>query len=498
MQQVHLRINDAATGKPTPVRLRVTDAQGRYHAPFGRLTRFATGVNEEVGANVLLGGQAWAYIDGACEINLPPGLLHISAAKGPEYRPLEADVQLVPGKLSLRFEIERWSNIRAEGWQPGDARAHFISPHAALLEAQAEDLSVVHLLARMTEVRDFQGNIHAAIPNLLAFSGQTSCLKTPDCEVAVNTENDHPELGSLGLLNCHRVVYPLTFGGGDFADDWTLSDWCGQCHRRNGLVVWTRTGHETPHCRHGEPLADLLLGEIDAFEIDRLDGSPHDPLRLWYDLLRVGCRVPLAGGSGKDRNTVALGSMRTYVHVAPEQSWIEGLRAGRSFVSNGPLLSFHVNEQLPGSTIQMSAGSKVRVQAAARSWLPFDRLEVFCNGEVVESATATATPAGAAVELELPISEPCWLAARCTGSAHDDPVNQRAFAHTSPVYVDVPGKPLARHDATAQRLSREIDRMIAWRESQPGCVPDRDRLIGVLRQARDVLSLKSPAPPTRP
>ena len=43
LQQVHLRINDAATGQPTPVRLGITDADGTHYASSGRLTEFARG-----------------------------------------------------------------------------------------------------------------------------------------------------------------------------------------------------------------------------------------------------------------------------------------------------------------------------------------------------------------------------------------------------------------------------------------------------------------------
>ena len=102
MQQVHLRINDAATGKPTPVRLRITDADGTYYAPYGRLAEFATGVNQDVGGNVQIGAKKWAYIDGACEILLPPGPLHIEIAKGPEYKPIDETITLIAGKMALR------------------------------------------------------------------------------------------------------------------------------------------------------------------------------------------------------------------------------------------------------------------------------------------------------------------------------------------------------------------------------------------------------------
>jgi len=152
---------------------------------------------------------------------LPPGPLHFSITKGPEYRPIEADVELSAGKLSLRFQIERWTDLRKEGWHSGDTRVHFISPHAALLEAQAEDVAVVQLLARPTQVKDSFGQLQPALANLLAFSGQAPCLQAPGHIVVVNTENFHVDLGSLGLLHCHRVVYPLTFGGPAGEDDWT-------------------------------------------------------------------------------------------------------------------------------------------------------------------------------------------------------------------------------------------------------------------------------------
>src|SRR5436189_5179907 len=116
LQQVHLRITDAATGQPTPVRLRITDPVGNYYAPFGRLTDFAIGVNQDVGGNVLIGAKKWAYIDGTCEILLPPGQLHIEITKGPEYKPIDEDITLLAGKMSLRFTIERWSDVRKDGW----------------------------------------------------------------------------------------------------------------------------------------------------------------------------------------------------------------------------------------------------------------------------------------------------------------------------------------------------------------------------------------------
>src|SRR5207247_44430 len=160
--------------------------------------------NQDVGGNVQIGAKKWAYIDGACEILLPPGTLHIEITKGPEFKPIDEDIQLLAGKLALRFTIERWSDVRKQGWYSGDTRVHFLSPDAALLEAQAEDVAVVNLLATETTIKDAFGKLQLAIPNIVAFSGQTFAREADGCGVAVNTFNRHRELGSLALLHCHR------------------------------------------------------------------------------------------------------------------------------------------------------------------------------------------------------------------------------------------------------------------------------------------------------
>jgi hypothetical protein len=497
MHTVHVRVNDAATGQPTPCRVRFTDAEGRYYAPLGRLTEFATGRNQDVGGNVRLGTKAYAYIDGTCEIRLPAGVIHVEIHKGPEFTPQRQDVTLGPGKLALRFALGRWANLRQERWYSGDVRCHFLTPHAALLEAAAEDVAVVNLLAQECQVPGPYGRDFPAIPNLLAFSGQRPALEAPGHLVAVNTHNCHPVLGHLGLLNCHRVVYPLRFGGPDGLDDWALADWCDQGHRKGGLVVWTRTAHEVAGFRFGEPLADLVLGKVDAFEIDAFEDSPFDVLADWYALLNCGLRVPLAGGSGKDNNGMLLGGMRTYARLQPGEeftykSWIEAVRAGRTFVTNSPLLAFHVDGREPGETVQPSANPQaVRARAEARSVVPFDRLEVIANGKVIAETGSSGTPSSAVLETDVPLSSSGWLAARCRGEQQllQRPANQRVFAHTSPVYVQVAGQPAPVDVAALNRFVAELDRMLDWvgRAARSENERQREHLAEIFRAARQEL-----------
>src|SRR4051794_16876157 len=117
MLTVHLRINDAATGKPTPVRVRVTGPDGTHFAPLGRFVEIPLGRNEVVGGQLAIGRERWSYIDGACEIPLPTGVpVRVQATKGPEYRPLDQAVTLGAGQMALRFAVERCADTRADGW----------------------------------------------------------------------------------------------------------------------------------------------------------------------------------------------------------------------------------------------------------------------------------------------------------------------------------------------------------------------------------------------
>jgi hypothetical protein len=483
MLTVHVRVNDTATGQPTPVRIRLIDSAGVCRMPFGRLTEFATGPGEDVGVQVRLDGDAFAYIDGICEVHLPPGPVRVEVHKGPEYVPVSREVVLGPGKISLRLAIERWTDPRSQGWYAGDCRAHDLSPHAARLEGAAEGLDVVNLLAR--ERPPGEGR-PAALVNLLAFSGTQPTLPGSPC-VVVNTCNTHSVLGTVALLNCHRVVYPLRFGAADGLDDWSISDWCDQCHRKKGLVVWPDEPRLTPDHPQGEALAALLLGKVDAFEICRFGDPLAPPLADWYRLLACGLRLPLVGSSGKDRNSVALGGVRTYARLEPNPefsygAWIEAVRAGRTFVTAGPLLSLTVDGHDPSSVLAVrDAGRTVVVRAEARSAAAWDRLEVLRDGEVVAVRETEGDRRSATIETEVPIADSGWLAARCWGG--DGPgVN----AHTSPVHVRMEGRPIRPNADTLAPLLAVLEQTLAWVRREARCASEQQRqhLAETLEEAR--------------
>lgn len=498
MLTVHLRVNDAATGAPTPVRLAITGPDGTFYPPLGRFAEFPVGRNEAVGGHLRLGRDRWCYVNGSCEVPVPAGVpLRVRVVKGPEFEPLDETVTLGAGQMALRFAVRRWSDVRADGWHPGDTRSHFLTPHDALLEAAAEDVAVANLLTCLQHVPSQNGMLYSTAANLAAFSGQEPALRTDAAMVAVGTLNVHPVLGKVGLLHAHRVVHPLTFGGADDTDDWSVCDWCDQCHRKNGLAVWA----DPFEAGDGEALVALILGKIDAVE---LTGRPRKVpfLTGWYRLLNAGFAVPVVGGSGKDSNVIPLGSPRTYTKLAAGEpltysNWVNAARAGRCFVTNGPLLRFDVEGSEPGGVVDLAGPGPVRVRASAASVAPFERLEVVADGKAVASARATneGPRYTAAVEVGHAAVESCWLAARCEGGAGSllDP-RQPTFAHTSPAVVWVAGRPLPSRPTAVAALRRSVERTREWVELH-GRFAEERRKRAILAHCDAALAALAGGPP---
>ena len=475
MQTVHVRVEDAATRQPTPCRVRFTDAAGNYHAPLGRRCDFPGDLASFADCNLRddgnFRGDTWAYINGTCEISLPPGMISVSICKGIEYVPFHHSTELPPGKMAMRFSLERWTDRRKSGWYAGDGRAHFASPHEMLLQASGEDLAFVNLLV--------EEGPSGLMPNIVAFSGQEPCLEKAGHMVVVNTHNVHPKLGSLGLLNCHRVVYPLSLGH-DGEDDWTLADWCDQCHRKKGLVVWTDDSGKSR--LRTEALADLVLGKIDAFEVTgaHLESGKRTWQDDWYTLLDAGLKVPLMGSSGARSNSQVLGRPRTYAQLRPEEeptyrNWIEAVRAGRTYVTSGPLIDFTLNGQGPGSVIELAGGQQtVSVRVQVQSLGLFYNAAVICNGNVaVQAGMNEGTyPMDARLNHEISMPEGGWLIACCWG--------HYGSAFTSPVYVDVPGRVPLRRVKAQEKLADLLAKILRTYQRKR---PANERLLHVLKEA---------------
>jgi hypothetical protein len=446
------------------VRIRVAGADGTYYPPLGRPPDFPVGRNEDVGGHVYLNGKRYVYIDGGAEFPLPTGeALTVEINKGPAYQPIGETVTLGEGQLTLRFVIRQWAGEQWANVTAADTRCHFLTPHSARLEAAAEGLDLVNLLATVQDYPSLDGHMYRVIPNMTAFSGQGPALD----RVYVNTLNVHPALGRLGLLNCHRPVFPLTFGWVDETDDWSLADWCDQCHRKKGLVVWCEAYRPEAGLPGGEALVNSILGKVDSIEVDAGDRSaPFLP--LWYRLLNAGIRLPIVGGSAKADNRTALGGVRTLTPTAGTYAeWIEHVRAGRTTATNGPFLRLTADGEPWPTRITQVEPNPIRLRAEAASVVPFERLELIANGTPV----AAMKPAGSDVftgtlDAKHHLPDGGWVAARCWGPAKSGLYpHVPTFAHTSPVWVEVAGRPIPRAPAALAALVREVDGVREWVEA---------------------------------
>ncbi len=426
---VHAEVADASTGKPTPVRVHFRGPGGEYIAPYGHQTDVNPNWFEDVGGDLLLGGMAYAYVDGKFQIELPVGPVYVEIVKGFEYRPVRKKLEIKKGQRTLKLQIRRWTDMNELGYYSGDTHVHFISTQTGLLEAKCEGINVANILAAQW------GKLFT---NVEDFTGAPSGVSTDDTIIYVNSENRHHVLGHLILLGLKEPVFPLSSGGADEAylgdpNEVTLADWCDRCHEQEGLVVAPH--FPNPHC---ELAADIALGKIDAAEIrPSVGGMNNYALGQWYRYLNLGYRLPCVGGTDKMVNTVPVGGIRTYACIGRGQpftyvNWCEAIRSGRSFTSTGPLISLSVDGLGLGDTIQMSSsGGTVEIEAEASCAHPLERLQIVQNGRVVLEASARKGSGKISLREKLFVDKSCWIAARCWGMAQPWSLS----AHTSPIYA---------------------------------------------------------------
>jgi hypothetical protein len=282
--------------------------------------------------------------------------------------------------------------------------------------------------------------------------------------------------GHCLFLNIPRAVEPVSTGllsrDGKAPDFPTLSMLCEEARRIGGTTVWCHNGGGM------EMAVAVALGHVDAYNL--ADGLGADYER-YYRLLNCCFRLPASSGTDwwiYDHNRVFVQVEGAFTY----DSWIAGLRAGRTFVSNGPLLEFTVNGHGPGATV--AAGEPVRVEAHAISRLPFDRLEIVQDGLVIAEQSATGGRQ-ARLEREIPVEHGGWIAARVTsqGKTH---ANYTIFAHTSPVYLRKTDTPSRSAEAAGAWVDEIENSMRLIRKTfRFASEADKAIALGRFGQARD-------------
>jgi hypothetical protein len=472
---LHGRVVDDANGRLTPVRLSFRAQDGRYIPPYGYRSWSVTAPSREFGdlqnwwnqqaeqpqfGNLKLGENYFAYVDGSFQVELPVGEVYLEMTKGFEYEAVRKKLSIAPGQSSLDLRIPRFVDLRSQGWVTADTHVHMISPSSAVLEGQAEGLNLINLLAQQL------GNEFSNVANLEQESLQS---RDGDTVVWLGTENRQHFFGHVGLLGGRGApVFPMSAAGigeSSLGDPlWsTLSEWADVCHARGGIAVAAHFPFPG-----AEWAASVVLGKIDALEVWPNNEQFNTLSYLeWYRLLNCGYRIPIVAGTDKMGNETAVGAQRTYAFLGQTpfdfSNWANAVRRGNTFTSTGPLLQLQVDGHMPGEQILLGAGGgSVQVRAEARCYIPFNRLEVVLNGRAIHSKEEESGTRQMTLNESVRVEGPGWLAARCAASASRATNYGRVItAHTSPVYLNVPGKELFSPKLAAYLIT-QIDYGESW------------------------------------
>jgi Tol biopolymer transport system component len=452
---LRFRTTDRDTKKPLVARIALQQEQGKFFAPPGALYRF-------------LRGTGHFYAEQTAELVLPAGKYRLRAFRGPEYRPVSEELTIQPGQtLERTVELARWTHAAQSGWYSGENHIHanygygqwYNTPESMLLQCQGEDLNVCNFMVANS---DCDGIFDRSF-----FRGRPDPRSTAETILYWNQEFRSTVWGHMTLVNLRQVVEPVMTGFRDTTNPWdipTNSDIADRAHWQKGHVNYTHAisnpdkPFDNPYAAKGLPI-DLALGKIDSLD---LNNAYSGTVPIWHRLLNCGFRLPPSAGTDCFLNRIFSqlpGGDRVYVKVdgpLTYAGWIDGLKKGRSFVSNGPMLELTLDSQSPSSVIKLDGPRKLMVKARARSQFPLARVELIYNGQVAATLPLAGDDLSATLEQALDVGKSGWLALRASGPGNPNSSIQALFAHTAPVYVEIAGAPF-RSRADAQYFLKWID-----------------------------------------
>ncbi|MBI3778979.1 MAG: CehA/McbA family metallohydrolase, partial [Gammaproteobacteria bacterium] len=392
MGKLTVQVLDKATGKPLRARVHLNASDGRAYAPTESWFRADWLMFDHMDQSE----YHYFHTGGAFEVMLPPGPTRLAFSRGFEYLPVEREVTVRSDQpTSLSVALERLDNLPAKGWWDGDNHFHmnyagvyFNTPHRLVEQAEGEDIHVLNNLICNKEQR---------IPDIAHFRGGPDPASTRDRILYFNQEYHPPFWGHSAFLNLkkHYVIpdyvgYQNTIVASLFPPNTVPFR---VTREQGGLAGYA-------HGAGANFAADLALENVDFVEANSAEAM--EPL---YKAWNCGYRVVASAGEDAFPNfyrSYIIGTNRVYVKTGPKldyDKWHADFRAGRSFVTNGPLVLFTVNGKDPGDEIKLLAGNHaLKIVADVESIMPVESIELLHNGEVIETLKPTGKPLKARFE----------------------------------------------------------------------------------------------------
>jgi hypothetical protein len=486
--QITGTVRNANSGRPLAGRVYIRGSDGRWYFPNSNTSDDVVIYERQ---NYWDKSQVEMHATVAAKpfsVDLPPGEYTVTAERGKEYLPLTEKRIVDKEHTQWRLSLKRWIDMAARGWYSGDVHCHRPTAELANL-MRAEDLNVCLPITYWTT--------NAELPP--SRGDKTDKTTYPAAPIAVdathvwyprNTEYEifkvggKPHtLGAFLILNHHSAFDEQCL---------PLATIAKQAHAEGALIDLEKHNWEW-----AAVVAPVL--PVDLFEVAnnhnwrigfgvknwgaqapawlKLQGprtidNETDWLeygwRFYYALLNSGLKINPTAGSASGAHPVPLGYSRVYVHLHDGFNygdWMKGLKAGRSFVTTGPMLLVTVNDKESGDTFELQKPDlKLQIKGEAISGEPLERIEIIWSGEVIRSVRPQNLPANNGFVTKISESIPArasgWVAIRCVGKTTSS--GGIPFAHTAPWHVEIRGKPLRPKRREVEyflgRVEEEIDR----------------------------------------
>ncbi len=423
--KVEISVVDAAAQKPVPCRIHLKDAKGTA-----------------LKADGLPFWHDHFVCPGTVRLELAPGTYGYEIERGPEWQRRSGSFT-VPQDTRITVEMKRLADMKAEGWWCGELHVHRPVDDMQLLML-AEDLHVAPVITWWNSRNQWGGQKRLPDDPLVRFDANRY--------YHVMAGEDEREGGALLYLNLRRPLaiadaareYPspmkfllLAALDGDVIIDLEKPFWWD-------VPVWLASGKVSTIGLANNHMNRGRMYETEAW------GKPRDPKRLppplgtahwtqeiYYHVLNSGLRIPPSAGSASGVLPNPVGYNRVYVHTNGEfnyQSWCKGLLAGRSFVTNGPLVRVTVNGKLPGHVFTAKGNDDIEldIRADVTTQDPAHAVEIVKNGKVEQSIPFTEfTKHGSRAKVKF--TESGWMLVRvmCENA------KTFRFASTAPYYVEI-------------------------------------------------------------
>jgi hypothetical protein len=409
------------------------------------------------------------YADDEASLSVPTGTTTVRCDRGFEWAPATRTLNVL-GDTTITVAMTKVFDMRSRGWFGGDVHAHSrhipveypMTPELSHRVARAEDLGIMWCLDQSYE---FTGAPHDVSDSQSILYYTTEYRNQAYGHVALLG------LRGLGTLGCCWPGSPPSPTLTDLYETWNPGG--GQAmvlaHPRTTEDYWDDSGTWPSNgLGRGLPLI-TALSTIDAIDLAAYSNDPDWVLEDWYDLLSAGLRVAPSVGTDAtidDYWSGPAGGYRVYVSMAgalDDGPWVDGLAAGRSFVTNYPLLpEFAVDGAAAGEVLALAPEvTSVSVHFRVECLTALDLAEVIVGGAVAASVPLGSGANGRTAEehdVEVSLSQSTWIAVRVSGAATSwFPMAPDSLlrAHTAPVYV-VRGDEPTRNTESAARMLHSI------------------------------------------